>query len=522
MDGVVVIPVEQRECNGPQSTCPFVSIDSDMVQAKASVSQALQDVKAVGCDKEGKRDSFWKKLLSRVRRRKMESAAVERVNVEVDIKPKSLEVEATQLQEQCRVGPLMVVDPEAEVLSKPADALAATSSFSQGVFNCTSLLLGLGLLSSSYAVAQTGWLGAVLCVAFAAANAYAAHLLAACQRKLGCRSYQDIARASVGRFSCFIIQVLFYLQVTGTVLGYCISIADNLNQLFPTAAFSLPALSFRDILLLIACIVVLPTVWMRDLSGLAFTSIWSVAAAVLLVIVVLISAGVDHIGFHHTIPIANVNGAPIAAGLYAFAFSGTTCFPNVYRSMKDPSRFTQVLMWSFGITTFFIFVLGLAGAYMFGKATASQITLSMPDHRITTKIVLWATVLTPLLKFALVLAPVSEAMDTKLNHRFHDRSEKVKTVIRTSARSGLMAFIVIVAITLPYFNYVIALIGSFVAIGICLLFPFYFYVKLCRENLTYYSIGIILFTTIFASIAAVCGTIISFRGLIDSKRQHKS
>ncbi|KAI5080545.1 hypothetical protein GOP47_0003728 [Adiantum capillus-veneris] len=263
-------------------------------------------------------------------------------------------------------------------LHSPVKPGTGTSTFSQATFNCTSLLLGLGLLSSPYAIAQTGWLGAVICVALAATNAYAAQLLVHCQRSTGCGTYQELAEAAVGRRTCLLIQVLFYTEVIGSLLGYCISIADNLAQIFPSSSFSLPGLSTRNILLLIACICVLPTIWMRDLSGLAFTSLWSVAASILLVIVVLAAASIDHIGFHHSIPLANIHGAPIAAGLYAFAFSGTTVFPNVYKSMKDPSKFTQALLWSFAITTFFVFGLGVAGAAMFGKATASQCLLPSP------------------------------------------------------------------------------------------------------------------------------------------------
>ncbi|KAH7439313.1 hypothetical protein KP509_04G055400 [Ceratopteris richardii] len=91
---------------------------------------------------------------------------------------------------------------------------------------------------------------------------------------------------------------------------------------------------------------------------------------------------------------------------------------------------------------------------MFGRATASQITLSMPSRR---KIVLWATVLTPLLKFALILSPLSEAKD--------------------------LPFWPLAFWPLPYFNYVVALIGSLVVISICLILPsFYMAPMACKED----------------------------------------
>lgn len=158
---------------------------------------------------------------------------------------------------------------------------------------------------------------------------------------------------------------------------------------------------------------------------------------------------------------------------------------------------------------------------MFGKATASQVTLSMPAHRLTTKIVLWTTVITPLLKFALVLSPVSQAMDEKLQERFKHYSTRVQLGITTLSRSSVLALIVIVAMLLPYFNYVISLIGSSITIAICLIFPCIFYVKICRHRLTRISLTLIFLTGALSAIAAVCGTILSLQGLINC-RKHQS
>jgi len=35
---------------------------------------------------------------------------------------------------------------------------------------------------------------------------------------------------------------------------------------------------------------------------------------------------------------------PVAIGIYGFGFSGHSVFPNIYSSMKEPSRFPTVLI----------------------------------------------------------------------------------------------------------------------------------------------------------------------------------
>ena len=392
------------------------------------------------------------------------------------------------------------------------------------------VLIGLGILSSPYAMAHAGWLGGLISLVVAATFAYAAQLMVRCQQKTGCATYQELATMAVGKKSCILIQTFFYVEVVGSLLGFCISVADNLGKAFEgiTKARQLgignsSIMTSQNVMMVMACLFVLPTVWLRNLKALSFTSIWSVAMSGILVLSVAITASpIDgNIGFPHRIPlVGSLYNAPVATGIYAFAYSGTTIFPAIYSSMKDPSKFPHALSLSFAITIIAVSGLGIMGAMMFGHETASQITLNMPPHRITTKIMVWMTVLTPLLKFALLLSPLSVTIDRFImfGHLSRHYGARTQLMMTTFARSIVMVLIVVGAIVLPYFNYVISLIGSSVSIALCLIFPCIFYLNLCRDRLTHFSFVTLLFVFVFAITAAICGTIISFHGLVVSKR----
>lgn len=53
---------------------------------------------------------------------------------------------------------------------------------------------------------------------------------------------------------------------------------------------------------------------------------------------------VDGIGFHATGRVFDLSNLPVTIGIFGFGYSGHSVFPNIYSSMKDPSRFPLVLV----------------------------------------------------------------------------------------------------------------------------------------------------------------------------------
>lgn len=131
---------------------------------------------------------------------------------------------------------------------------------------------------------------------------------------------------------------------------------------------------------------------------------------------------------------------------------------------------------SFAVVTAIYTTLGFMGAKMFGKDVKSQITLSMAPEHIVTKIALWATVVTPMTKYALEFAPFAIQLEKRLP-KFN--SGRTKMIIRSSVGSFLLLVILALALSVPYFEHVLCLTGSLVSVAICLIFPCAFYIKIC-------------------------------------------
>lgn len=80
----------------------------------------------------------------------------------------------------------------------------------------------------------------------------------------------------------------------------------------------------------------------------------------------------------------------------------------------------------------------------------------MPRNLIVTKIALQATVLTPLTKYALEFAPFAIKLEHSLSHSMKFRT---KMIIRGTVGSILLISILILALSMPYLEYVFSLTG---------------------------------------------------------------
>lgn len=166
---------------------------------------------------------------------------------------------------------------------------------------------------------------------------------------------------------------------------------------------------------------------------------------------------------------------------------------------------------SFTLVTALYTALGFMGTKLFGPGVNSQITLSMPQHLVVTKIALWATVLTPMTKYALEFAPLAIQLE---NHLPISLSARSKMMIRSSVGSLLLIIILTLALSMPYFQYVLSLTGSLVSICICLIFPCAFYIKICWPHISQHLLILNVTLIGFGFLLGFSGTTFSLKSLI--------
>ena len=182
---------------------------------------------------------------------------------------------------------------------------------------------------------------------------------------------------------------------------------------------------------------------------------------------------------------------PLSIGLTMVGYSGHAVFPSVYKSMQDPKKYAKAVDIAY-VNVFSLYaILAVVGYLMYGMDTQKEITLNFNSsgtggHWIMTAVT-WVVALNPLTKYALALSPVTESLESHLipaTLLLGDSSNWGLKLWRVSIRTIVSAMTLGVALAVPNFARVTALLGSLFAIIVSVIFPIVAYMKIFNCSLT--------------------------------------
>ncbi|XP_019185879.1 PREDICTED: vacuolar amino acid transporter 1-like [Ipomoea nil] len=359
-----------------------------------------------------------------------------------------------------------------------------SASFLNTCFNGLNALSGIGILSVPFAVASGGWLSLIYLFIIAAATCYTAVLIQRCMdMDAAVRNYPDIGERAFGAVGRAVVSLSMNVELYMVAAGFLIMEGDNLNNLFPDFRAEVfgAAIGGKQCWVIVVSLLVLPTVWFNDLRVLSYVSATGVVASFLLLAAVLWTAVSDNdSGAAVASPPANrrlVNwgGTPTAVSLYAFCYCAHPVFPTLYTSMKNPTHFSKVLLVCFAVSTFNYASMAILGYLMFGSDALSQITLNLPTDKISSQVAIYVTLVNPIAKYALMVTPIVKAIENSFALSDCGKKGLIGGLV---IRTGLVISTVIVAMAVPFFGYLMSLVGAFLSTAASVILPCLCFLKI--------------------------------------------
>ena len=229
------------------------------------------------------------------------------------------------------------------------------SSVMMAVFNFTNSIIGAGIMGLPYAMNKAGLgMGVLLLLALTVIVDWSVILLVQNGKLSGTSTYQDMVHRTFGYKGYLLVTIFQFLFAYGGMAAYMVIVADNMPKVMDQLFGPTLLLGNRSFLLTILTVFVMyPLSCYRNITKLASTSMVSLVAVLMLVLVVAIEAPMYATTETKPTKMSFLHPEVFQAiGVIAFAF---VCHHNsfiIFESLRRPTlnRFSAVTHWSTGIS----------------------------------------------------------------------------------------------------------------------------------------------------------------------------
>ena len=211
---------------------------------------------------------------------------------------------------------------------------------------------------------------------------------------------------------------------------------------------------------------------------------------------------------------------PLSFGLLMAPWGGHSVFPNIYRDMRHPHRYTKALNVIFSFSYLLDLSMAVIGILMFGRKVLDEITSNILvtkgyPQAISICIVVFIAII-PLTKIPLNARPIFVTIETltgltsrtHIPHSYTARLSRFSRVfLKGTIRISLIIVIVFLAIVVPSFDVIMGLLGSAMCFTICIILPLAFYIKMFGHEISRKELVLDWFLIAICSVMAIVGTV---------------
>eukprot|EP00816_Leptocylindrus_hargravesii_P007447 CAMPEP_0196808268 /NCGR_PEP_ID=MMETSP1362-20130617/8269_1 /TAXON_ID=163516 /ORGANISM="Leptocylindrus danicus, Strain CCMP1856" /LENGTH=450 /DNA_ID=CAMNT_0042182549 /DNA_START=384 /DNA_END=1736 /DNA_ORIENTATION=+ len=384
---------------------------------------------------------------------------------------------------------------------QPESSSSSSSSMTASISNLVNNVAGAGILTLSAGVAKgTGWMQALLiCGILGAMSSHTFALIGEACHLTGETDFKGLWGVTIGQNSAYLVDLLIAVMCFAVTVIYIGILGDVFTPLL--ASVGLPdAMNGRTTnILAISTFALLPLSLIQNLSALAFTSTLGFASVLYTVAFVLLrsldgtyalgtgkfvvdqvsSSIIQQPSFVHK-STWNLNfAALVLASNLGLAYVAHYNGPIFYRELEDacPKKFGKMVHIAFGILTALYTVIMLAGYFTFGDVTQGNILLNYHPSDMLSTLARFATGLSILFGFPLVMVGVVEGFAGVLSSRFGIDRTLCCEKRRSSIIVMLLSIVTFLAITVQDVSFVVGLTGAAFGSFIVYILPVTIYCK---------------------------------------------
>lgn len=394
------------------------------------------------------------------------------------------------------------------------------STLPQTVFNSVNVLIGVGLLSLPLGLKYSGWLvGTIFLFLAAITTRYTAEVLAKClDVNTSLIGFADIAYQAFGERARVATAFLFTIELLATCVALAVLFADSLDALMP---------GWGLIEWKLLCGIILIPLSFIPLRYLSVTSALGIICSFGIVILIFVDGALKahSPGSLRDPALTSLfpqrwSTLPLSFGLLMAPWGGHSVFPNIYRDMRHPLKYTRAINYTFVFTYLLDVLIAVAGFLMFGQKVHDEVTSNILmskgyPHAISVCIVVFIAII-PLTKIPLNARPIYNVIEKVVGLDPQEMPQASGLVglsgyargfLKSAIRIFTIAVIILIAILVPSFDTIMALMGSAMAFSICIVLPLAFHLKLFGKELGMKEKVLNWFLIVVCSVMAVIGTV---------------